>query len=143
MSKPRYPNESVGLRKFSKLKLKCKQIFVLEAQEGMKLQALNLLYKNKVCRFISKSHVIDFFLCFRLFRESEEDDALIFDELIRTNPTFTVFNNSSAQKLRQSKFHATGGSRGGNNYSSSFRCASQITITFSVIKILHNCKLFT
>ena len=66
------------------------------------------------------------FLCCRLFRESEEDDALIFDELIRTNPTFTVFN-SSAQKLRQSKFHSTSGSRGGNNYSSSFRYHSNIT----------------
>ena len=54
-------------------------------------------------------------LFFRLFRESEEDDALIIDELIQ--PTFTVFN-SSAQKLRQSKFQASAGSR--NNYSSSF-----------------------
>ena len=55
-----------------------------------------------------------FFIC-RLFCESEEDDALMFDELIR--PTFKVFN-SSAQNLRQSKFHASAGSR--NNYSSSF-----------------------
>ena len=36
----------------------------------------------------------------RLIRESEEEDAMFFDELIR--PTFTVFN--SGQKLRQSKF---------------------------------------
>ena len=55
----------------------------------------------------------------RLFRESEEDDALMFDELIR--PTFTVFNSSSSsaqQKHRQSEFHTT--ARGPNNYSSSF-----------------------
>lgn len=51
----------------------------------------------------------------RLLRESEEEDAMFFDELIR--PTFSVFNN--AQKLRQAKFQQASQSSGRNNYHSS------------------------